>query len=196
MSSLSSRLLLGQHRVEGTDQQSRIAGAALFTADRRKPSLWKYRNIFRKSHRFEFERAAQVPPDDNTVPQEENWPDSDEVYQPFWPQYSGYATFTAGSEQLGCAIDFFPLHVREKERLLTKLDSDSWSGYFSPLWIKTLGNMQWTPHLTWIDYCQSGLGKGVFSSKSLSYQSFWAFSFAYSLLLVKDKQNNIEVQNA
>ena len=152
MSSLSSRLLLGQHRVEGTDQQSRIAGAALFTADRRKPSLWKYRNIFRKSHRFEFERASQVLPDDNTVPQEENWPDSDEVYQPFWPQYSGYATFTAGSEQLGCAIDFFPLHVREKGTVIDK------TRFRQLVWIflATLSQNPWEyamntpPNLNWL----------------------------------------------
>ena len=54
------------------------------------------------------------------MPQAENWPDPDEVYQPFWAQYAGYAAFAEGAEQLGCAIDFFPLHVREKGTVIDK----------------------------------------------------------------------------
>ena len=79
-SSSCSRLLPSQYRAGGVDQQYRIAGAALFTADFRKPSLGKRRNIFGKNHRLESERTAWVPPDDSTVPQKENWPDPDKVH--------------------------------------------------------------------------------------------------------------------
>ena len=130
------------------------------------------------------------------MPQEENRPDPDEVYQPFWPQYSGYATFTAGSEQLGCAIDFFPLHVREKGTVIDK------TRFRQLVWIflATLDQNPWEyamntpPNLNRL--LSVRIRKGVFSSKSLSHQSFLAFFFAYDLLLVKYKQNNIEVQNA
>lgn len=59
-------------RVGGTDQQYRITGAALFTADFSKSQLGKCRHFCRKSYWLKHKRTARVSPDDRTVPQEEN----------------------------------------------------------------------------------------------------------------------------